>query len=241
MKIMKRIFAAALCVTITAAAWIPAFASNTPSPWALDQVNAAIAQGLVPKNLQSNYTQATTRAEFCVLAVALYEAIKGGIAGRITFSDTKDVNVEKAAFVGIVNGVGNNKFDPNSQLTREMAAVMLSNLANALGQPFPKQAATFADRNAAASWALEGIGSVQAAGIMSGTGNNMFSPKQPYTREQSITTIMRVFDKMKGGFDVQYLRSTNLNDDAVAGAASVTVISSSVENGSKYVSNTQCA
>lgn len=34
---------------------------------------------------------------------------------------------------------------------------------------------------------------------MSGTGNNNFSPKQPYTREQSIITANRVLDAMKSG------------------------------------------
>jgi len=35
---------------------------------------------------------------------------------------------------------------------------------------------------------------IKAAGIMTGTGNNMFSPTGSYTREQSITTMVRLFD-----------------------------------------------
>ena len=88
------------------------------------------------------------------------------------------MNVQKAAAIGVVSGVGNNRFDPDAQLTRE-------------------QAATFADNDSVSSWALEQVGHVQAAGIMSGTGGNMFSPKQPYTREQSIVTILRLFDLVK--------------------------------------------
>jgi len=194
MKTVKTIITAILCTIMVMALGVPALASNAPSSWAAEQVNAAIAQGLVPANLQANYTQAITRAEFCALAVALYETVKGEIAGRVNFTDTSDINVQKAASVGIVNGVGNNRFDPHATLTREMAAVMLANLAKAIGKPFPNLTARFADIGTAASWALDGIGGVQAAGIMSGTGDNRFSPKQPYTREQSIVTILRVLE-----------------------------------------------
>jgi len=166
--------------------------ADTPSTWAVSQVNTAIAANLVPVSLQSSYLKATTRAEFCALAVRLYENYKGVIAGRSTFVDTGDINVQKAAAIGIVNGVGGNRFDPDSPLTREQAAVLVSNLANALGRPFPRQAATFTDSNEVSSWAIEGVGQVQAAGIMSGVGNNLFSPKDSYTREQSIVTMLNV-------------------------------------------------
>jgi len=242
MKIIKFI-AVALCAIMTvgviqAQASGQLQASNFPSLWAQEQVNMAIAKGLVPGHLQSNFTQAATRAEFCALAVRVYEAVKGEIAGRTRFTDTSDSNVEKAAFIGIVNGVGNNRFDPDAQLTREMAAVMLANLANAIGQPLPQKAPTFADNNEASAWALESIGRVQAAGVMSGTGDNMFSPKQPYTREQSIITVMRVFNDMNdisGNLDVLYIRTNGYVDGK--NYPIVTVISSRDELERYYENN----
>ena len=170
---------------------------SQPSSWAIAQVNAAIEAKLVPQNLQSGYNQPTTRAEFCALAVALYENLKGEITGRTSFTDTNDVNVQKAAFINVVGGVGNNRFDPNAQLTREQAAAMLARLADAVGKPFPKQEATFADNSVISSWAVDVVGQVQAAGIMGGVGDNRFAPQDPYTREQSIVTIMRLFDILK--------------------------------------------
>ena len=164
-----------------------------PSTWAATEVNAAVSAGLVPQTLQSRYTQAATRAEFCALAVALYENVKGEIKGRSTFTDTNDANVQKAAFIGVVGGVGNNRFDPNARLTREQAAAMLARLADAVGKPFPKQAATFTDNSEISSWALEAVGKTQAAGIMGGVGDNRFTPQDPYTREQSIVTLMRLW------------------------------------------------
>ena len=168
-------------------------ASNTPSTWAQPHVTAAINSGLVPTALQSAYTQATTRAEFCALAVRLYESLRGEITGRLTFSDTNDVNVQKAAAIGVVEGVGGNRFSPNRAMTREEAATMLARLAQAAGRPLTKRSASFADNGTVALWALDAVGQMQASGIMEGTGNNRFSPRSSYTREQSITTILRMF------------------------------------------------
>ena len=93
---------------------------DEPSSWAAEQVNAAITAGIVPQSLQSKYTQTATRAEFCALAVELYETVKGTeITQRVSFTDTDDVNVEKMAALGVVSGVGNDKFNPNGALTRE--------------------------------------------------------------------------------------------------------------------------
>jgi len=171
---------------------------ETPSSWAVEPVNAAIAAGLVPQSLQSQYTQAATRAEFTALAVALYETVTGReIAGRMHFNDTNDINVQKMGYLGIVAGVGDGNFAPNSTLTREQAAVMLARLADVIGQPLPSSAPTFADNAQISSWAVDGVGQMQASGIMGGVGNNQFSPSGSYTREQSIVTMMRLFDILK--------------------------------------------
>jgi len=170
-------------------------AGSEPSSWALAQVTAAIELNLVPRSLQLRYTQAITRAEFCELAVAFYENYTGEeITTRATFTDTADINVEKLASLQVVNGVGNNKFDPDSQLTREQAATMLTRLASAVYSPLPNNAATFVDNNAISKWAKDSVGQVQAAGIMEGIGNNTFAPKNPYTREQSILTMLRLWN-----------------------------------------------
>ena len=173
-------------------------APDQPSTWAASSVNSTIKADLVPAYLQSAYTQTTTRAEFCALAVNLYETtFDTAISGRATFTDTKDVNVEKMAYIGVVNGVGDGKFAPNSPLTREQAATILARLASIMGYPLPYQAPYFADNSLISTWATDAVGQMQASGIMGGVGDNRFSPKTPYTREQSITTILRLYDSIE--------------------------------------------
>ena len=172
--------------------------SSEASAWAREDIIRAIELELVPQALQSNYTQATTRAEFTALAVALYENVQGEITGRVTFTDTNDVNVQKMAYLGVVTGVGNNRFEPNAALTREQAAVMLTRLAEALGQPFSRATPAFSDNASISPWAIDGVGQAQASGIMGGVGDSRFAPLDPYTREQSIITMLRLFDMMGG-------------------------------------------
>jgi len=167
----------------------------TPSPWAQEGVSRALTLGLVPSTLQTAYSQPTTRAEFAALAVALYETATGRvITGRMEFNDTSDINVQKMGYLGVVAGVGGGNFAPNNTLTREQAAVMLARLADVIGQPLPPSDPTFADNANISLWATDAVGQIQAAGIMGGVGNNQFAPSDEYTREQSIITILRLFD-----------------------------------------------
>lgn len=179
--------------TVTSAA-----AVETPSIWAEEEVNQAISANLVPENLQSKYTQTCTRAEFCELAVQLYETVKRTkITQRATFTDTNDVNVQKMAGLGVVNGIGGDLFDPNGQLTREQAATILARLSKVMGKELSATAPTYADNASIGPWAADAVGQVPAAGIMQGTGGNFFSPQMTYSREQSILTVLRLYELLK--------------------------------------------
>lgn len=176
----------------------PFAGAERPSDWAADQVAAGIELNIVPDTLQSQYEQATTRAEFCALATRLYETVKGEeITVRETFTDTTDENVEKMAALKVVNGTGDGIFEPNASLTREQAATILSRLATAIGQQLPAGSANFADNGKISDWAIDAVGQMQAANIMNGIENNQFDPAGDYTREQSIVTIMRMYDYIK--------------------------------------------
>ena len=196
------------------------------SGWAREGLTTAYNAGLIPEGLRDGYTQTATRAEFCALAVALYEKATGLelFQGRPIFTDTTDPNVLKMAYIGVVSGVGDDRFDPDGKLTREQAATMLARLASAAGIPLDIQnatpsvnasvtvqvetaasetvgarptaapAPTFADNGDISSWAFDAVGLVQGRGIMGGVGDNRFDPQGEYTREQSILTMWRLYE-----------------------------------------------
>ena len=105
-------------------------------------------------------------------------------------------------YLGVVTGVGNGNFAPLNVLTREQAAAMLSRLVAALGTPPPNHTPTFADNSDISSWAFAYVGQVQGSGIMGGTGENRFSPAGHFTMEQSIATMLRIFDRAPGHYNV---------------------------------------
>ena len=170
------------------------------SNWAYNDVFSAIGEELVPETLQSNFTSPITRAEFCALVIRRVEKENIGRLGRtetidrMKFSDTDDINVEKAGGLGIVKGIGNNKFDPDGLLTREQAAIVVINLLNIYQISVPEMLPEFNDNDEISSWAKTAVGQVFDTGIMCGVGNNKFAPKQIYTREQAIVTIYRIRD-----------------------------------------------
>ena len=168
------------------------------SDWAQEYVTTAVERGIVPTTLQERYTQGITRAEFSALAVALYETATGSvITERALFNDTIDLNVQKMGGLGVVTGVGDGNFNPNGRITREQAAIIIVRLANAAGSPLPPSVSNFGDNGMIESWARDAAGQVQASGVMTGSGGN-FNPKGTFTIEQSIITMLRLYDFLGG-------------------------------------------
>ncbi len=165
-----------------------------PSIWAQAEVDAAVNLNFVPDNLKSNYSSPITRAEFCALATRFYESVADcSIDKTATFSDTTDINVQKMAGLGIVNGVGGSNFAPGRQITRQEAAALISRLAEGLNKPLTKGTLAFNDNDKIAEWAKDSVSQVFAADIMRGKDGNIFDPFGAYTREQAMATFYRLY------------------------------------------------
>jgi hypothetical protein len=193
----------------------------TASGWAREGIQQALDKGFVPGNLQSDYTANATRRDFAYLAVSYYEFItgtrasdaliaagyevmgrSGGKAISTIFSDThSDRTIAEAYILGIIGGTQAptdttpGRFSPEAPLTREQAAVMVRNVMKALGADISNVTpAGFTDINNVSSWAVDAVNYVRNAGIMSGTSTTplTFSPKNNYTREQSIITFNNI-------------------------------------------------
>ena len=176
----------------------------TAADWARDGIKSAIAKGFVPANIQDNYANVITRAEFCRMAVKFVEYAtdksineilkeKGVSRDSSVFSDTKDPDILAAYALGITNGTGGGKFTPGGAFDRQQAATMLMRVCGVLGMDINNPPDSgFSDFDTADDWASDGINFCYANNIMIGTGNNNFSPKQAYTIQQSILTFDRI-------------------------------------------------
>lgn len=188
---------------------VTAMAGNTPSSWAAGQVNEAISYGLIPESVQGNYTAPITRQEFAEVMEELAHDYSGkgtyeywdnynSNVPKQPFTDTDNEKVRKMYAFGVMSGIGDGKFGPDQPLTREQAATIMVNFGKAVKKPLPSGNVNFSDSGNISAWAKEGVGSVQAAGIMSGVGNNCFAPKDYYTREQSIVAAFKLYKYVKG-------------------------------------------
>ena len=166
------------------------------SNWAIDSIERAYGLGLNPGQI-STFTNESSRQQFAAFAVHLYELVRGEIAGRVTFTDTNNVNVQKAAYIGVVSGMGDGTFSPWNEITREQAAVMLVNLANALGLNLPSAPTTFADNGNISGWAMDAVERVNAAGIMVGVSDTRFNPQGNFTGEQTVITMLLLFEMLQ--------------------------------------------
>lgn len=197
----------------------------TASPWAREGITAAIDKGFVPSEIQGSYTDVITRLEFCRMAVKWleYKTAKGvdtilSEQGKSrdpnAFTDTDDPDILAAYALGITNGTGDNQFTPNGGFDREQAAAMIRNACRATGMDVSNiSPAGYKDIITASSWAVGSINYCRNSGVMLGTGNDNFSPKQAFTREQSIL----VFDRINPREQPDDTEKVSVNSLSVAG------------------------
>ncbi|MBR1442296.1 MAG: S-layer homology domain-containing protein [Firmicutes bacterium] len=174
------------------------------SAWAEGEVKKALEIGIVPDEIKDDYTKKITRGEFCKLAVNTYVKKTGNEIEKdieSPFSDVNDVYISNASKLNIVSGIGDGLFAPDKEITRQEAAVMLVNLANAAGIETGKaeESEKFADEDNFAAWANEKIYTIASTKtadggfVMKGTGGGKFSPLDNYTREQAAATMVRLY------------------------------------------------
>ena len=204
---------------VTYSNWAAEDIINAISMGYLDDNPDAFGYQPATTNLLGNdYTRAITRGQFAALAVRYYETLMSDITGEdytITVATGDDVfadsqgntNMAKAFNLGIMGGY--NSADsrsgvyvgPNDLITREQAATMLTRLMEKLIEAFDSVGRTgwtvwYADDlpfvDAISDWAYDGVRAVYGVGAMTGTSNTTFSPKDNYTIEQSIVTLMRI-------------------------------------------------
>ena len=108
---------------------------------------------------------------------------------------------------GFMDGVGDNKFNPNGTLTRAMIAQVLYNLEGETSS-YP----TVFDDVAKSAWYADAVNWAAASGIVEGKGNNKFDPNAAITRQEMAAILYR-YSELKG-YDVSKVDSLAAFTDA---------------------------
>lgn len=174
------------------------------SPWAKETISEAKTLNIIKTDVSYNYTAFISREEFCELVFNYIEnfsesAFSVGVI-KPPFTDTDNEHIGILNALGIINGRSETEFAPNDSLTREEAAAILCRL---IKEMYPNAAATemyfyFTDGDQISDWAMNNIQVICNMGIMKGVGDNKFAPKELYTTEQAIATLVRVCELFKG-------------------------------------------
>lgn len=138
-----------------------------------------------------------TRREFCVLTDKLLASlgITTGNPMRAPFEDTFDPAVMGLYVAGIVKGTSETTFSPDDTLIRADAACLTARTAAFCHIGLPEKAVTVPTEEIP-DYAKHNVGLVMAYGLFVGTENG-FEPYEPYTVEQSVTVLVRLYDLVK--------------------------------------------
>ncbi|MCU6710713.1 S-layer homology domain-containing protein [Paenibacillus sp. J5C_2022] len=141
-----------------------------------------------------------TRAEFAALLVRSLGIAMGTGDGGSSFSDV-DARawyapvVAAAADIGLVSGVGGERFAPDARITRGQMAVMMSRAIAFIGHELPASdpdvLAPFKDRDTVPNWATDAVAALVQEGLMGGMSADRLAPEAEATRAQATVVLAR--------------------------------------------------
>ena len=161
--------------------------------WAEKDINELAKLGIIDGYGDKTYRPelGTTRAEFAKIVVTCLglEPNENGIVYDDTKSHWAKGYIATATELGIVNGIGDNLFDPDTVITREQMAAIIYRMA---GSPEDVKASAFADGSSVSEYAKSAVDYVSQNGIMIGFEDNTYRPKEHTNRAQVATVILRL-------------------------------------------------
>ena len=170
--------------------------------WARTDIEALARTGVALHTRGGEYRpeEDITRAEFTAMLVSTLGprgALDGFAAGEVPgFRDLEDcwarAEIERAASLGLVSGVGGDEFNPDAPITREEAMVIL---AGALPLPSGTVSA-FRDSSSISPWAVQAAGQAAAAGLFSGDLEGNLNPGGQLTRGEAAAVFCAVLERL---------------------------------------------
>jgi hypothetical protein len=122
-----------------------------------------------------------------------------GSFGDVAAGQYYTAYVEWAKANGIVNGVGENSFAPDMEVSRQDFAVILVRYAEFAKKPIgqARQPVTFNDQSQIAGYAKNAVRTLYAGGIINGMDNNAFAPTKSATRAEVAAMLHRFVNAIK--------------------------------------------
>lgn len=211
---------------------------NSISVFAADNTPAyteAAGLGILPEGFQANGTQAVTREGFIGMAVKAIEEKTGKSAaqlleerqrtiGKNPFGDTTNQTIIAACYLGLTDTVSGS-LRPKDPLTRQEAAVILTNAADVLGRYTYNLPSNYKDKAKIDAKASNSVDYVTHRKIMGGDSKGNFSPKDKCTAEQALSAMLKLY-KDDGKLNISKAERTKIAEAGRAKQAATNTVSS---------------
>ena len=181
----------------------PKFSDLSRVAWAAQEIEALAARGIVEGTSATTFDPGTaiSRGEFLAQLIELLELdaeFTDNFADVPTSSPYyKELGIGRA--LGIVAGVGGNKFLPDTEIKREDVAVIMKHVLDRWQNKLPKVSSKsiddFKDGAKTASYAREGLAYLLSIGLLQGNSDNTLNPKGNLTRAEAAVILYRIYTK----------------------------------------------
>lgn len=198
----RKFFATTATAALVASAIVPVASAAefqdaaSISSWAKEAVQFLTDKGYIQGDEKGNFNPAgtLTRAE---AAEILSKGLDLKATGTEDFSDVSEndwfYNAVLATSPELFDGMGNGKFEPKAQLTREQAAKVIVQGYQLTGKADLSQ---FADASKASKWAVSYLETAVENGVINGKGS-LLAPQDKISREEFATMVKRTIDAVQ--------------------------------------------
>ncbi|MDD9265440.1 S-layer homology domain-containing protein [Paenibacillus sp. GCM10023248] len=146
-----------------------------------------------------------TRAQFATLlskALDLKDDTGENPFADVSSGDWFEGSVKKAYAAGLINGIADDTFAPEQNITREeMTAMLLRAKAHATGMNMDdmtvKESVKFSDETAINDWAKKAVALAVESGLMNGRTEQEFAPQEHASRAESVVVLKRLLAELK--------------------------------------------
>ena len=164
--------------------------------WAEDAINSLADEGIIKGTSANTFSPAAniTRADFAILLVRAFELASDNEENfaDVNASDYFAKELAVARNTGLVNGIGENKFAPRNNITRQDMMVIVYRALNSLPLEATDEVSAL-DFDQVSGYAREAVAALINAGLVNGK-NGLIAPTDYTTRAEVAVLIKRILD-----------------------------------------------
>lgn len=173
---------------------------DTNGHWAKVAIDYVVNKGYFYGTSETSFSpnKPITRGQFVTVLGRMLN-VNTSIYKSQNFNDVKSSMyyssyIAWANKMGIVSGVGQGRFAPDKELTREEMAVIMSKFLKVSNKNLNAKGNSngFKDDGKIKSWAKDAVSEMARLGVVSGMSDGKFAPKSPFTRAQVAQVLFNI-------------------------------------------------